>query len=159
VPLRVQDCRGLHTDGQSIWTPEKVAKAQAAQGISVIEVQQQAGAGGPWHLVRPSRYAGRITANTPFAIGGPAAGCTLMKTSADTTGRLALGTLNNCASGMTPWGTYLSGEENWANYFVPSDQPTAHEKRWGIRKSLRRPSRKQSPPIARRTARTTDRCA
>ncbi len=122
----------LHPGGQQNWTADKVAKAQAAHGISVIEVQQQAG---QWSMVRPSRYARRITANTPFAIGGPAAGHTMMKTSADPSGRLALGTLNNCASGKTPWGTYLSGEENWANYFVPSDQPTAHERRWGIRKT------------------------
>jgi secreted PhoX family phosphatase len=44
-----------------------------------------------------------------------------------------LGTLNNCASSMTPWGTYLSGEENWANYFAAGDKPSAHQKRWGLR--------------------------
>ena len=125
----------LHPGGPANWSPEKVAKSQAAHGISVTEVQLQSGgsAGAAWQLVRPSRYARRITANTPFAIGGPAAGHALMKTSADPLGRLVLGTFANCASGKTPWGTYLSGEENWAGYFVPSDQPTAHEKRWGIR--------------------------
>ncbi|MBL8347416.1 MAG: PhoX family phosphatase, partial [Rubrivivax sp.] len=59
----------------------------------------------------------------------------MMKTAADPAGRLALGTFNNCASGMTPWGTYLSGEENFAGYFSAADQPTAHERRWGIRKN------------------------
>ena len=122
----------LHADGFRNWSAEKVAKSQAAHGLAVIEVQQQ---GDSWQMVRPSRYARRVTANTPFAVGGPAAGHALMKTSADPAGRLVLGTLNNCASGQTPWGTYLSGKENWANYFVPSDQPTAHEKRWGIRKN------------------------
>ena len=122
----------LHAGGQSTWTPEKVAKAQAAHGISVIEVRQQAG---QWQVVRPSQHARRITAHTPFAIGGPGAGHAMMKTSADPLGRVVLGTLNNCASSQTPWGTYLSGEENWANYFVPSDQPSAHETRWGIRKT------------------------
>jgi secreted PhoX family phosphatase len=109
-----------------------VRKAQAAHGISVIEVEQQASG---WQVVRPSRYARRITANTPFAIGGPAAGHALMKTAADPAGRTVLGTINNCASGKTPWGTYLSGEENWANYFTAADTPTAHERRWGIRKA------------------------
>jgi secreted PhoX family phosphatase len=122
----------LHPDGQKTWTPEKVKKAQAAHGISVIEVEQQASG---WQVVRPSRYARRITANTPMAIGGPAAGHRLMKTAADPAGRTVLGTISNCASGKTPWGTYLSGEENWANYFTAADVPTAHERRWGIRKA------------------------
>ena len=122
----------LHPEGQKTWTPEKVKKAQAAHGIAVIEVEQQ---GNGWQVVRPSSYARRITANTPFAIGGPAAGHTLMKTAADPAGRIVLGTIANCASGKTPWGTYLSGEENWANYFTAADTPTAHERRWGIRKA------------------------
>jgi hypothetical protein len=109
-----------------------VRKAQAAHGISVIEVELQAE---QWQMVRPSRYARRITANTPFALGGPAAGHVLMKTAADPAGRTVLGTIANCASGKTPWGTYLSGEENWANYFSAADTPTAHERRWGIRKA------------------------
>jgi secreted PhoX family phosphatase len=58
----------LHPDGQKTWTPEKVKKAQAAHGISVIEVEQQASG---WQVVRPSRYARRITANTPWPSAGP----------------------------------------------------------------------------------------
>jgi uncharacterized protein len=122
----------LHTDGQATWTPEKVKKSQAAHGITVIEIELQ---GERWQLVRPSRLARRITANTPCAIGGPAAGHTMMKTAADPAGRTVLGTIANCASGKTPWGTYLSGEENWANYFTAADTPTEHERRWGIRKA------------------------
>ncbi len=122
----------LHPGGQTPWTPEKVRKSQAAHGIAVIEVERRAGG---WQMVRPSKYARRITGNTPFAIGGPAAGHVLMRTAADPAGRTALGTLGNCASGKTPWGTYLSGEENWANYFSAADTPTAHERRWGIRKA------------------------
>ena len=121
----------LHPGGQAAITAEKVRKSQAAHGITVIEIEieQQAGR---WQMVRPSKYARRITANSPFAIGGPAAGHTLMKTAADPAGRTVLGTIGNCASGMTPWGTYLSGEENWAGYFTAADVPTAHERRWGI---------------------------
>jgi secreted PhoX family phosphatase len=121
----------LHPDGMETWTADKVRKAQAAHGISVIEIEQK---DGRWQMVRPSRYARRFTANTPFAIGGPAAAHRLMQTAADPAGRLALGTFNNCASGMTPWGTYLSGEENFANYFDGGDKPDAHQKRWGMSK-------------------------
>jgi uncharacterized protein len=121
----------LHVGGMEPWTADKVKKSQAAHGVSVTEIKLQ---GQQWQAVRPSPYARRFTANTPFAIGGPAAGHAMMQTAADPAGRLALGTLNNCASGMTPWGTYLSGEENFAGYFSSQDPPTAHERRWGLRK-------------------------
>ncbi|MCE2912738.1 MAG: PhoX family phosphatase [Rubrivivax sp.] len=122
----------LHAGGMVPWTAEKVRKSQAAHGVSVSEVELK---DGRWQAVRPSRYARRFTASSPFAIGGPAAGHALMRTAADPAGRLALGTFNNCASGMTPWGTYLSGEENFIGYFSSADQPTAHERRWGMRKN------------------------
>ena len=122
----------LHPDGQATWTLDKVKKAQAAHGISVIEIEQRPDG---WQMVRPSRYARRITATTPISIGGPAAGHALMRTNADPGGETVLGTIANCASGMTPWGTYLSSEENWANYFTAADVPTGHERRWGIRKA------------------------
>jgi len=122
----------LHADGMQPWTADKVAKSQAAHGVSVIEVELKEGR---WLMVRPSRHARRFTANSPFAVGGPAAGHALMKTAADPAGRHVAGTLNNCAAGMTPWGTFLSGEENWAGYFIPGEAPTAHERRWGIRRN------------------------
>jgi len=121
----------LHTDGMASWTAEKVAKAQAAHGISVLEVARRAHGG--WDLVRPSRYARRITARTPCAVAGPAAGHALLRTAADPEGRTVLGTLNNCAAGMTPWGTFLSGEENWAFYFDGPAQNDADQQRWGLR--------------------------
>jgi secreted PhoX family phosphatase len=121
----------LHTDGMKTWTAEKVRKAQAAHGVSVIEVESK---DGKWGVVRPSPWARRITANTPMTFGGPAAGNALLKTAADSTGRRVLGTLNNCASGITPWGTYLTAEENFIFYFKGPDTPSAHEARWGLRK-------------------------
>jgi secreted PhoX family phosphatase len=122
----------LHTDGLAHWSAEKVRKAQAAHGVGVIEVAM---ANGQWQVVRPSPYARRITAQTPFAIGGPAAGHRLMRTAADPDGRTVLGTIGNCASGQTPWGTYLSGEENWSGYFDGPEQNDGDQQRWGLRKS------------------------
>ena len=120
----------LFPDGFESMSADKVLKAQNAHGISVIEVQL-----GPkgWQMVRPSKWARRITANTPMSLTGPAAGHALMRTAADPQGARVLGTLNNCASSMTPWGTYLSGEENWSGYFAAGDKPSAHHKRWGLR--------------------------
>ncbi len=121
----------LHPGGMTPWNAEKTMKSQAAHGVSVIEVELK---DGRWNLVRPSKYARRFTAYTPFALSGPAADHKLMKTAADPAGRTVLGTLNNCASSMTPWGTYLSGEENWAFYFDGPEKMSADQARWGMRK-------------------------
>ena len=122
----------LHTDGIAQWSAEKVQKSQAAHGVSVIEIKQNPA--GAWDMVRPSRYAKRHTSASPFAVSGPAAGHALMQTVADPAGRTVLGTLNNCASGMTPWGTYLSGEENFRFYFAAGDAPSDHHMRWSLPK-------------------------
>jgi len=119
----------LFPDGKSNWTAEKVRKAQAAHGVAVIEVALR---DGRWQIVRPSTYARRYTARTPIAVGGPAAGHALMTTAADPDGRTVLGTLNNCGSGMTPWGTYLSAEENWAFYFDGPAERDTDQRRWGL---------------------------
>jgi secreted PhoX family phosphatase len=105
----------LHVGGMEPWTAEKVAKSQAAHGVSIIEV---AFADGQWKVVRPSTSARRITGRTPIRFSGPAASHALLRTAADSTGLTALGTLNNCAHGVTPWGTYLTCEENFNGYFV-----------------------------------------
>jgi secreted PhoX family phosphatase len=119
----------LFPDGTKTWSAEKVLKSQNAHGVSVIEVKK---VGGQWTIVRPSSFARRITANTPMRISGPAAGADLLKTAADPTGTLALGTLNNCANGYTPWGTYVACEENWNGYFSQDGEVTDMEDRYGI---------------------------
>ena len=119
----------LFPDGQKTWSAEKVAKAQHAVGVSVIEVEAQDGA---WRVVAPSRFARRITARTPCRVSGPAAGHALMRTAADGDGRLVLGTYNGCAHGWTPWGTYLTCEENWHFHFVHSGVISADQLRYRI---------------------------
>jgi uncharacterized protein len=116
----------LFTDGTANWNAVKVAKAIAASGVSVIEVETAASG---WRVVRPSRYARRITADTPCVISGPAAGSDLMKTAHDPTGREALGTFAGCAHGWTPWGTYLTCEENFQDRFVMAGAQTDLMKR------------------------------
>ena len=79
------------------------------------------------------RYARRITAQTPIDFGGPIAGDDRLKTLGDPTGRRVLGTVNNCAMGFTPWGTYLACEENFNGYFMrASAGRTPSEIRYGI---------------------------
>lgn len=121
----------LHADGMANWSAEKVAKSQAAHGVSVIEVQTGTS---NWEIVRPSRFARRISASTPITLAGPAAGHPLLRTTADPGGTRVLGTLNNCGSGMTPWGTFLTCEENFMSYFKGPDQIGEHHRRWGLKK-------------------------
>jgi secreted PhoX family phosphatase len=120
----------LHADGLQTWSAEKLRKSQAAHGVSVIEIED--GGDGDWRIVRPSRYARRITPATPMAIGGPAAGHPLLRTALDPDGRSVLGTLSNCAGAPTPWGTFLTCEENFIGYFRGPEQPDAHGRRWGL---------------------------
>jgi secreted PhoX family phosphatase len=123
----------LHVGGMEPWTADKVAKSQAAHGVSVVEV---ALVDGHWTVVRPSPYARRITARTPMGVDGPAAGHPRLRTAADPEGRTILGTINNCAHGVTPWGTYLTCEENFNGYFVNDSDPIpAAQRRYGITKT------------------------
>jgi uncharacterized protein len=86
-----------------------------AHGLSVIEVMRDRN--GDWNHIPGGLYGRRITAFTPMELTGPAAGSELLRTSVDPTGRRVMGTLNNCSGGKTPWGTVLSGEENFHQYF------------------------------------------
>ncbi|SFW35804.1 PhoX family phosphatase [Pseudomonas sp. NFACC04-2] len=109
--------RYLFPHGGQPQSAEDVHKAQASEGVSVIEVQRRRG---QWQFVQESRYNRRIHGNTPIRLRGPAAGHDLMKTSADKSGKKVLGTFQNCANGMTPWGTYLTCEENFTDCFGSS---------------------------------------
>ena len=66
---------------------------------------------------RSSQYARRITPDTPGRITGPAAGSPRMVTTSSPDGVATFGTYGNCAGGVTPWGTVVTGEENVQNYF------------------------------------------
>ena len=119
----------LFPDGQKTWSAEKVAKAQNAVGVSVIEVRLE---DGQWRVVRPSPYARRVTAQSVCVVAGPATGHALLRTAADPVGRLVRGTYNGCAHGWTPWGTYLTCEENWHFNFINGGEITADQRRYRL---------------------------
>ncbi len=102
-------------DGKADRTREMCDVEVAAHGFSVVEIVRNER--GEWSVVKNSPMNRRITGATPMAIQGPAAGHPLVRTGADPAGTRVLGTLNNCAGGVTPWGTILTGEENVQNYF------------------------------------------
>ncbi|WP_425092812.1 PhoX family protein [Tropicimonas sp. S265A] len=107
-----------HVDGKA-GSAADTLKLQNLQGVAVFEVAETADG---WSVVVDSPFNRRITHNTPMRISGPAAGSDLLKTAADPTGTESLGTFNNCGSGRTPWGTYLTCEENFNGYFGSTDE-------------------------------------
>ncbi|MGE0093207.1 MAG: PhoX family phosphatase [Alphaproteobacteria bacterium] len=112
----------------------QVAVEMAAHGHSVVEVRKE---GNRWRTVANSRYARRITtATTEMLATGPAAGHPRLRTNADPTGTRIMGTLNNCAGGVTPWGTVLIAEENYPYYFGGKNADPAEtrmHKRYGFK--------------------------
>ncbi|MCG5434111.1 PhoX family phosphatase [Mycobacterium sp. MYCO198283] len=114
-------------------TREQFEVEIAAVGLSVVEVERT-----PHGGLRPvlGRYNRRITADTPITLSGPAAGTEFVRTAADPAGRTVAGTFANCAGGVTPWGTVLSGEENFHTYFgAPKGAPKPSERlaRYGVK--------------------------
>ncbi|WP_308915510.1 PhoX family phosphatase [Jannaschia sp. LMIT008] len=106
-------------------TRDMVDIEMAAHGGTVIEIRRDAD--GRWSTVTDSPYNRRIHLGTPMEISGPAAGHPKMRTAADPTGRAVLGTVNNCAGGITPWGTWLMAEENFNGYFWGEEDASAEE--------------------------------
>lgn len=111
---------------------EEVQLLKNMQGVTVLEI---AASGEGYAVVLDSPYNRRITNDTKMTLGGPVAGTDLVKTAADPEGLSPLGTLNNCGSGRTLWGTYLTCEENFNGYFgmVTEREQTPEEKRYGLK--------------------------
>ena len=116
-------------------TLDRVNKAINAWGCSVIHIRKNAS--GQWAVVLDSKYNRRLTSASPMELTGPAAGDALLQTRADASGRQVLGTINNCGNGFTPWGTYLTCEENFNFNFGTTIEPKVDgrspaQKRYGI---------------------------
>jgi len=107
----------LHTNGGTATLPRPAAeidKELMIHGLSVVEVRTN---GKGWKYEQASAYNSRVTTMTPAALHGPARGSEHLVTPYSTDATACRGTLNNCGTGKTPWGTFVSGEENWFGYF------------------------------------------
>jgi secreted PhoX family phosphatase len=130
----------VHPNGGTNTLPRPAAevdKEVALHGVSVVEVRKVAGV---FATVRGSKFNRRLTPLTPLQLAGVARGHASMRTAWSSDGSAARGTLNNCGTGKTPWGTLLTGEENWAGYFTRNaaddaargnDKSVASLKRYG----------------------------
>ncbi len=101
-----------------------------AHGLSVVELQRR-NKNKPWDYVKSAALNRRFLMDSPYQLTGPAAGSSLVQTKDDPTGRTIRGTLGNCAGGTTPWGTILSGEENFNGYFVAPGKSDG-DRRYGL---------------------------
>ncbi|TGS86997.1 PhoX family phosphatase [Mesorhizobium sp. M3A.F.Ca.ET.174.01.1.1] len=131
--VKIVDKDGKKTAEVAPLSKEQVDVEMAAHGGTIVEIRKE---GGKWQVVRDGKLNRRITSNTEMALSGPVAGHDRVKTNADPSGTKVIGTLNNCAGGVTPWGTYVMAEENIHGYFS-GDLPEGHReaanyKRLGI---------------------------
>ncbi len=108
----VYDADGMRDD-------DDVLKEMNAHGISIYRTTRQDD--GSWAIVQDPHNR-RITALTPMELSGPVRGSSHVRTKYSPDGIMTRGTVNNCAHGVTPWGTYMAAEENWAGYFANTDQ-------------------------------------
>lgn len=116
------DQNALHLNGATKQTSttgrpaEEVRKEIAAHGVSVVRVKKALN--GEWFVVKNDPLNRRYTGETEMEIRGPLRGSSKLATKYSNNGTKARGTLNNCGNGISPWGTYLTNEENWPGYFV-----------------------------------------
>jgi secreted PhoX family phosphatase len=112
----------LHTHGGAAVLPRlavEVDKELDIHGLSVVEIEARQG---QWSYKKASHFNRRVTVNTEVQLHGPLRGSHHAITQYSKSGTKARGTLNNCGTGKTPWGTFLSGEENWNGYFFRDTQ-------------------------------------
>ncbi|MCE3607193.1 PhoX family phosphatase [Massilia sp. P8910] len=108
----------LHANGGATTLPRPAAEVDkeiAIHGVSVVEVKKT---GTAWAYVRESSFNRRLTPLSDIELSGPARGNALLTTKYSPTATKTRGTLNNCGTGKSPWGSFLTGEENWAGYFT-----------------------------------------
>lgn len=105
---------GTSLTGGQRTSADEVLREFYLHGVSVIEVTKTSG---KWSYKQASGFNRRVHTLTEMTFAGPVAKTSYVRTKYSTDGAKTRGTVNNCANGTTPWGTYLTCEENWAGYF------------------------------------------
>ncbi|MDM1756890.1 MULTISPECIES: PhoX family phosphatase [Acinetobacter] len=105
----------LSADGRR--PEDEVIREMNAHGVSIIELKKDKTTQ-KVEIVKNSLFNRRITASTVMDFAGVVAGSDLLVTKYSAAGKQTRGTHNNCGNGYTPWGTYLTTEENYIGYFI-----------------------------------------
>ena len=98
---------------------DEVIREVNAHGVSIVHIKKNTETQAV-EIVKSSPFNRRITASTVMDFSGPVTNSPLVRTAFSPTGRQTRGTHNNCGNGYTPWGTYLTAEENFIGYFQRS---------------------------------------
>lgn len=136
----------IHANGGTSTLPRPAAeidKELMIHGISVVEVRRD---GRRWVTRQDSPLNRRITTLSEAVFTGPAAGSAHLSTRFSPGGTKARGTVNNCGTGRTPWGTLVSGEENWFGYFFRDAQDDARRNDPKIVNAFNRYGRRAGAP-------------
>lgn len=106
-------------------TNDEITASMYAHGVSIFEVKK---VNSRWQVQKNSFFNRKITPFTKMTFTGPGKGSPFVKTKYDPKGLNPLGTWNNCSFGKTPWGTYLTCEENFNYYFSSSNKNKINKK-------------------------------
>lgn len=109
------------TDAAPIYRHQRLAtdvrREANAHGVAVVEMRRRSNGSG-YEMVKDSSYNKRYTSCSEVLLSGPVAGSDWVKTKYDPTGNKTRGINNQCGAGLSPWGTYLTTEENFRNVFA-----------------------------------------
>ena len=108
---------------------EEVRKEINAHGAGVVRVRKS---GDRWQVVENDPLNRRFTTASVMDLSGPLKGTDHVKTRFSVGGTQTRGTNNNCGNGYTPWGTYLTCEENWPGIFINKGVRPADQVRIGV---------------------------
>nr|WP_174506723.1 PhoX family phosphatase [Acinetobacter sp. Marseille-Q1620] len=123
IPLFLHDQGATSTDGRR--PEDEVLREVNAHGVSIIEINKDSKTQAV-SINKSSVFNRRITASTPMDFAGPVKNSDLLKTKFSPDGSKTRGTHNNCGNGYTPWGTYLTTEENFIGYFARAKEDDAN---------------------------------
>lgn len=102
---------------QKVRPATNVRRECYAHGVSVVELKRRTNGVG-YEMIKDSKFNKRHTSISEVKLSGPVAGSDLVKTKYDPTGNKTRGINNQCGAGLSPWGTYLTTEENFLNVFA-----------------------------------------